>query len=149
VISRYWIRIPAAAVVVLKMFFCLSLFVQAEQVAVPTEVEIAKLRIKLYQHQEYPLQRRLLNSKIKVARVRVESLERQREEYQQFTKFKYSAPMFAELERIAVQLTEAEENLKNLIEEKLLLERFYQDRLRLMQLELQLLERSLAQQSGN
>lgn len=106
------------------------------------EIEAARLRIKLYQGQEYPLQRRLLNSKINIAKARIDSLERQQSEYQQFTKFKYSAPLFGQLEHVRVGLVEAEESLKNLIEEKSLLERFHQDRMRLMELELQMLLRS-------
>ncbi len=140
---RLLVRIPTALIVLTKMLFVACLIVQAAgPTAQSPEIEAARLRIKLYEGQEYPLQRRLLNSKINIAKAHIKSLERQHAEYQQFTKFKYSAPLFGQLEHVKVGLVEAEENLKNLIEEKSLLERFHQDRMRLLELELQLLERS-------
>lgn len=140
---RLLVRIPTALIVLTKMLFVACLMVQAAGPAGESpEIEAARLRIKLYQGQEYPLQRRVLNSKINVAKAQVQSFERQLAEYEQFTKFKYSAPLFGQLEFTKVGLVEAEENLKTLIEEKSLLERFHQDRVRLMQLELQLLQRS-------
>ena len=140
---RLLVRIPTALIVLTKMLFVACLIVQAAGPATQSpEIEAARLRIKLYEGQEYPLQRRILNSKINIAKAHIESLERQHTEYQQFTKFKYSAPLFGQLEHVKVGLVEAEENLKNLIEEKSLLERFHQDRMRLLELELQLLERS-------
>jgi len=140
---RLLVRIPTALIVLSKMLFVACVMVQAAAPAGESpEIEAARLRIKLYQGQEYPLQRRLLNSQIKVAKARIDSLERQQAEYQQFTKFKYSAPLFGQLEHVKVGLVEAEESLKNLIEEKSLLERFHQDRMRLMELELELLKRA-------
>jgi len=137
-IPRFLIRIPAAVLVIAKFFFVLCVTVQAETPAeMQTEIEIARLRIKIYENHEYPLKRSTLDSKIRVAKVRIESLERQKKEYEQFTKFKYSSPMIGELERVYVALVEAEEDLKNLSHEKILLQRFHQDRMRLMRLELQ------------
>jgi len=139
---RLWVRIPTALIVLTKMLFVACLIVQAGGPSGESpEIEAARLRIKLYERQEYPLERRLLNSKINVAKARIDSLERQQAEYEQFTKFKYSAPLFGQLEHVKVGLVEAEENLKNLIEEKSLLERFHQDRMRLLELELEVLQR--------
>ncbi|PQO31214.1 hypothetical protein C5Y96_12775 [Blastopirellula marina] len=139
---RLLVRIPTALIVLTKMLFVVCIVVQAAGPASESpEIEAARLRIKLYQGQEYPLERRLLNSKINVAKARIDSLKRQQAEYEQFTKFKYSAPLFGQIEHVKVGLVEAEENLKNLIEEKSLLERFHQDRMRLLELELKMLQR--------
>ncbi|WP_146117824.1 MULTISPECIES: hypothetical protein [Pirellulaceae] len=141
---RLLVRIPTVCIVVLKMLFVVCLVAQAApSQQVSPEIEAAQLRIKLYEGQEYPLQRRLLDSKIKVAKARIESLERQLNEYEQFTKFKYSGPLFGQLEFVKVAHVEAEEELKNLNEEKALLQRFHQDKVRLMELELEMLKRSL------
>lgn len=137
---RLLVRVATVSVVVMKMLFVVCLVTQAQVPAgVSPEIEAARLRIKLYERQEYPLQRRLLNAKIKVAKAEIESLKRQREEYEQFTHFKFSAPLFGQLEHVKVAQVEADEHLKSLIEEKALLERFHQDRMRLLELELKLL----------
>ena len=140
---RLLVRIPTVLIVVTKMLFVLCILAQAASPSgLSPEIEAARLRIKLYEGQEYPLKRRLLNSKINIAKARVESLQRQHAEYQQFTKFKYSAPLFGQLEHVKVAQVEAEEHLKNLIEEKSLLERFHQDQRRLLELELKILEQA-------
>lgn len=143
---RLLVRVPTVTLVVLKMLFvvcCLAQAETADKVALAQQIEAASLRLKLYERQEYPLERRILQAKIIVAKAQVESLARQRAEYQQFTKFKYSAPLFAELERVKVQQVEADQHLKTLQEEKALLERFHQDRMRLLELELRLLQQAL------
>lgn len=141
---RLLVRIPTTFIVVLKMLFVVCVVAQAQPPQnVAPEIEAAQLRIKLYEGQEYPLQRRLLDSKIKVANARIDSLERQLTEYEQFTKFKHSGPLFGQLEFVKVAHVEAEEELKNLTEEKNLLQRFHADKVRLMQLELEMLKRSL------
>ena len=141
---RLMIRIPTVLIVVSKMLFVFCLFAQAQgPVNVPPQVEAARLRLKLYEGQEYPLERQTLDSKIRVTKARIDSLDRQLEEYQQFTKFKHSGPLFGQLEFVKVAKVEANEDLKNLTNEKSLLERFHQDRVRLMQLELLMLERGM------
>ncbi|MBI1248697.1 hypothetical protein GC197_12760 [bacterium] len=143
---RLLIRIPTVLIVVSKMLFVFCLFAQAQapaNVPVPPQVEVARLRLKLYQGQEYPLERQTLDSKIRVTKARIDSLDRQLEEYQQFTKFKHSGPLFGQLEFVKVAKVEANEDLKNLTNEKSLLERFHQDRVRLMQLELLMLEQGM------
>ena len=142
---RLLIRIPTALIVLSKMLFVFCIVAQAQSPSpVSPAIEAARLRIKLYEGQEYPLARRLLNSKITVAKAQADSLQRQRDEYEQFTKFKYSAPLFGQLEHVKVAQVEAAESLKNLNEEKALLERFHQDRMRLLELELKMLELSVA-----
>lgn len=139
---RLLIRIPTALIVISKMLFVVCLVAHAEAPAgLPPEVEAAQLRIKLYQGQEYPLQRRILESKIRVAKARVASFERQREEYDQFTKFQHSSPLFGQIEFVKIAQVAAEEELKTLSQEKSLLERFHQDKVRLLELELELARR--------
>jgi len=113
------------------------------------EVEIAELRLRRYRLFEYPLEIRRLRSAIKVAEAELETFGRQVKEYEQFTKFKYSSPLFASLEYARLNHLKAETTLADLREEKHLLEQDKHRRLRLLQLELDAAIHRLDTLTGN
>ena len=100
------------------------------------DVEIERLKLMLYERISFPTRIRKLEGDIKLAEAEVASFKRRVAEYRQFTKFKYSNPLFISRENAKLQLLEAQIRLKNLKEEKVLLCRFKTTSLRLKELEL-------------
>ena len=78
-----------------------------------------------------------------MTKAELKSLDRRQKEYSQFTKFKYSAPLFDEIERVNLAEIETKLRLNDLIAEKGLLERYHGDRIKLMRLELESAEELL------
>src|SRR5262245_26161550 len=72
------------------------------------EVEYAKLRLSLYERDEYPRQLGNLDRAIELAKARVESWERRVKEYEQFTAFRIGQPLFWTLEQTRLELLENE-----------------------------------------
>ena len=97
----------------------------ASRKAVSTDIqndrEIAALELRLFERLDYPLRLHKLEREIELTDARLASQRRRANEYKQFTKFKYSAPMFLTLEKTRLAVLESELTLKNLEEEKLLL----------------------------
>ena len=99
-------------------------------------VEIERLKLTLYERISFPTRIRKLEGEIKLAQAEVASFKRRIAEYKQFTKFKYSNPLFISRENSKLQLLEAQLRAKNLKEEKALLCQFKSTSLRLRELEL-------------
>ncbi|PHS03250.1 MAG: hypothetical protein COA78_18755 [Blastopirellula sp.] len=116
---------------------------QANRTPASRQLEMARLRLRIYERQEYPLKRRKLSSEIEMTKAELKSLERRQKEYSQFTRFKYSAPLFDEIERVHLAELGTKLRLNDLIAEKSLLERYHADRLKLMRLELEAAEEIL------
>ena len=100
-------------------------------------VEIAQLRLRLYEREEYPKKRRALDRGIELAQAHLDSAKRRVKEYEQFDKFKYSAPLFISLEDARLTVIELELKLQELRQERFLLIRHHSDRCRLYQLEVE------------
>jgi len=103
--------------------------------AAERHLEMAQLKLRLYQRVEYPLQMRKLKSEIELTKARIASQKRRVTEFEKFTKFKYSSPVFTTLENTRLTQLELELRLKELKEEKMLLTRHYGDYCRLLQLQ--------------
>ncbi|MCA9270534.1 MAG: hypothetical protein KDA41_18760 [Planctomycetales bacterium] len=99
-------------------------------------VEMAEIRMRLYERDEYPQQLHRLDRQIALAKARCESGRRRVAEYEQFDKFKYSGPLFTSLEDARLAVVEFELQTRELEESRVLLEQSHADRRRLMQLEL-------------
>lgn len=94
-------------------------------------IEIARLRFKLYERVDYPLLLRRLRTDIKLTQARVDSLRRRVKEAERF----YRSPgLFTTIERLQLQLLEAELLLKDLRHEQTLLQIHNQDERRLRKL---------------
>ena len=101
------------------------------------EVELAQVRMRLWERLDYPLQQRRIESELKLVEAQIDSLKRRLAEYEQFTKFKYSAPLFYSLEEARVQLVAAQAQRDNLREEAALLLKNRGDLRRLQELEVE------------
>ncbi len=101
------------------------------------EVELAQIRMRLWERLDYPLRQRQIDSELKLAEAQIESLKRQVSEYEQFTKFKYSSPLFYSLEEARVQLVAAQARRDDLREEAALLLKNRDDLRRLQELEVE------------
>jgi hypothetical protein len=101
------------------------------------EVELAQVRMRLWERLDYPLQQRRIESERKLVEAQIDSLKRRLAEYEQFTKFKYSAPLFYSLEEARVQLVAAQAQRDNLREEAVLLLKNRGDLRRLQELEVE------------
>jgi hypothetical protein len=98
-------------------------------------VEIARLRLKLYERVDYPLRLRHLRTEIKLMEARVSSLGRRVKESRRF----YRSPaLFTTIEKLQLSLLEAELVLKDLKHERTLLQSHNKDerRLRMLQIEI-------------
>jgi hypothetical protein len=98
-------------------------------------VEIARLRLKLYERVDYPLRLRHLRTEIKLMEARVSSLGRRVKEARRF----YRSPaLFTTIEKLQLSLLEAELVLKDLKHERTLLQSHNKDerRLRMLQIEI-------------
>jgi hypothetical protein len=104
--------------------------------AATREVEYARLKLRLYEREEYPRQLGHLDRAIELAKAKVESLERQVKEYEQFTAFRIGQPLFWTLEKTRLELLEHELTLEALQEERFLLVRHRGDRARMLELDL-------------
>jgi hypothetical protein len=100
-------------------------------------LEIAELELRRYERVEYPLRLRQLESRIKLAKVRVSMHERLIAEYERFTKNAYSSPLIFSLELERVALAEAKLSLDDLDEERRLTERYHTDHCRLYELKVE------------
>jgi len=83
--------------------------------------EIAALELRLFERLDYPLRLHKLEREIALTEARLASHRRRVAQYEQFTKFKYSSPMFVTLEEARLAVVELEMTLENLQEEKSLL----------------------------
>ena len=109
---------------------------QAAQAA-RRNLEIAQLRLQRYMRFEYPLEKQRLESAIKITKAEIEMFSRQVDEYKQFTKFKYSAPLMQSLEHARLNRLKARTALDDLYEEKRLKEHDRRRQTRLLELEVE------------
>lgn len=100
-------------------------------------VEIAQLKLRLYERVEYPAELRRLEADWKVAEAEVESLERLQEEYAPFDKFSTGRALAYTVEATKLGLLRAQLNRDELKRQLTTLKRFHSDRLRLLRLELE------------
>lgn len=105
--------------------------------AAQRNLEIATLRLLNFDRVEFPLESKRLDSEIALTRAAIKSLERRIVEYEQFTKNRYSSPLFLSLETTRLELVEARLNLKVLTEEKCLRIQYRGSTRRLYQLEIE------------
>jgi hypothetical protein len=100
-------------------------------------LELAQLKLRLYERDEYPRQLGQVERAIEMQRAKIESFRRRVREYEQFDKFSYSGPLFLTLEDARLDVVSAELRLRELEDERFLLIRSRSDRSRLMQLEIE------------
>lgn len=100
-------------------------------------LETARLTLRLYRKVEFPLRIRQLESQIALAEAELGSFRRRIAEYEAFSRNKYSAPLFFSLEQARLAETATRLRLEGLREELLLVERYYRDRCRLLELEVE------------
>ena len=115
-----------------------------ELAAARRSLEAAQIELRLYEKVDYPLQRRRLQSKIKLIEAELESHQRHITEYEQFTKFTHSAPFFHTLAEVRLAKLDAELLLEDTQEEKDLCERFHPDRCRLYELRVEAAQQRVA-----
>ncbi len=104
-------------------------------------IEIARLRLKLYERVDYPLRMRQLRTDIEIMEARVASLRRRVKETD---RFRYAEGMFTATERLRLELLEAELVLRDWKHELTLLQIHHQDERRLRRLEIEAAERLAA-----
>lgn len=100
-------------------------------------VEIAALRLRLYENVEHPAEVRRMKSELKLAEAEVASLERLLREYRPFDKFSTGRPLVLTIESTRLALLRAELRRDNLRADLNADQRSHFDRLRLLKLELE------------
>ena len=106
-------------------------------VAAGRQLEMAQLRLRLYEREEYPRKLHRLKRDIELAKAHIESYHRRVKEYEQFDKLRYSSPLFLTLEETRLSLRQAELKLEDLEEERSLWVRHHRSRRRLYALEVE------------
>jgi hypothetical protein len=101
------------------------------------QLELAQLKLRLYERDEHPRQLGQVERAIEMQRAKLESFRRRVREFEQFDKFEYSAPLFITLEDARLDVVAAELRLRELEDERFLLIRSRSDRARMMQLEIE------------
>lgn len=100
-------------------------------------LEMAELRLERYVRHDYPLEKRRLESAIRMTQAELEMFTRQINEYRQFTKFKHSAPLRQSLDYAKLNRMKAKTALDDLVEEKRLLQYDHRRQARLLELEVE------------
>ncbi|TWT72800.1 hypothetical protein Pla123a_40990 [Posidoniimonas polymericola] len=100
-------------------------------------IEIAALRLQLYENVEYPAELRRLKSELKLAEAEAASLERLLREYEPFDKFSTGRPLVLTIESTRLALLRAGLRRDNLRQDLMAQQRSHYDRLRLLHLELE------------
>ncbi len=116
---------------------------RAQIAAAKRDLELAQLRLERFRRYEYPLEIRRLESAIRIAKAELDMFERQVREYERFTKFKDSSPLFTSLEYARINRLKAETTLRDLREEKRLVENNRRRQERLLRLEVEAAEQRL------
>jgi hypothetical protein len=101
------------------------------------QLELAQLKLRLYERDEYPRQLGNVERAIVMAKAEVESFRRRVREYEQFDKFTNPGPLLTSLEDARLCLVDAELKLRGLDDERFLLIRSRSDRTRIYQLEIE------------
>jgi hypothetical protein len=105
------------------------------------ELEVARLRLRLYERVDYPLRLQELEADIRLAEAEVASFRRRMAEYDRFDD---TRALFATRENTRLQLLSMELRLKNLKQERVLLQIHNRDERRLRQLLVEQGERRVA-----
>ncbi|MCA9240915.1 MAG: hypothetical protein KDA37_11980 [Planctomycetales bacterium] len=100
-------------------------------------VEMAQIRLRLYEQVEYPTQRRQLTHELRVAEAEVASLKRLLQEYEPFDRFSTGRALVLTIESTRLSLLRAELRRDDFKRQLSDLQRFHVDRLRLLMLELE------------
>jgi hypothetical protein len=100
------------------------------------QLEMAQLKLRLYERDEYPRQLGQVERTLEMQRAKLESFRRRVREYEQYDKWQYSAPLFATLEDARLDVLAAELRLRELEDERFLLIRSRSDRSRMLELEI-------------
>ena len=111
--------------------------------AAEREVESARIRLRLYVHEEHARRLRRLDHQIQLAREVLRSYERRVTEYRRFDRFRHSSPLLISLEEARLDALRAKLHLDDLREERSLLTRHHADRYRLQELQLRTAEDAL------
>ncbi|MEM6797989.1 MAG: hypothetical protein AAF589_00615 [Planctomycetota bacterium] len=98
------------------------------------ELEIAALKLRLYELTEYPGQIRKLDSAIKLTRAEVEGWERLEREYRSLRKFDRGSALPLTIEQVRLDLLAAELRLDDLKAQRLAAQRAHQLKQRLLRL---------------
>ena len=117
-------------VAVLAMTVCLCTYAAGQDTKTSSSIEIARLKLRLFERVEYPLRLRELSDDIKLAQAEIESLKRQEKELERFK----TKAFFASLENLRLRRLEAELRLKKLRHERVLLQIYAKDEVRLRRL---------------
>lgn len=104
---------------------------------VQRQVEIAELRLHLYQNVEHPAEVRRLRTELTMADAEAESLKRLLREYEPFNRFSTGNPLTLTVESTRLALLRAELRRDNTKADLQAMQRHHAQRLRLLQLELQ------------
>ncbi len=101
-------------------------------------LEIAHLQLKQFIRVDYPLELRRLDSEIKMSEAEINSLLRRLDEFGSFHRHtRYSRPFFTTVEDQRLLLLAAELRRSDLRKKKCLMQQSYQDRKRLLELQVE------------
>ncbi len=117
----------------------------SEQIAARRNLELAKRDLRFYLDVEYPRQQRHLSQLMELTRQEISDLQWRLRQYQPFSRFSINDPFMTTIQNTQMCLREAEFRLRNLIAEKVTLNRYHIDiwrdlELRVQQARLQVLE---------
>ena len=117
---------------------CLLTFADDAAIAAARrQLELAQLKLRLYERDEYPRQLGQVERAIEMQRAKVESFRRRVARVRAVRQLQYSAPLFTTLEDARLDVVAAELRLRELEDERFLLIRSRSDRSRMMQLEIE------------
>lgn len=128
---------------ILLALLAATLLIGAESVRAETvfdtnrRIEMAQIRLRLYEQVEYPTERRRLMQELRVAEAEVASLKRLLNEYEPFDRFSTGRPLVLTIESTRLSLLRAELRRDDFRRQLSDLQRFHADRLRLLMLELE------------
>lgn len=109
----------------------------SEQIAARRNLELAKRDLRFYLEVEYPRQQRHLSRLMELTRQEISDLQWRLRQYQPFSRFSINDPFMTTIQNTQMCLREAEFRLRNLIAEKVTLNRCHIDTWRDLELRVQ------------
>jgi len=100
-------------------------------------LELAELRYRQFIRVEYPLQRLRIDAEITLIEAEIDSMHRRLAEYEPMNRLRGANPLFTDVENLRLSLLDAELQREILRKERCFLELSRNDRLRLLQLEIE------------
>lgn len=114
-----------------------------DRAAALRELEMRQLRLQLYVRSEYPLERRRLDTEIKLAEAQIGIHAREAAEFEKIQRYNYGQPFRVTVDNARYAELVARTRLADLKEEKRILEAGFRNRCRLLELDVEAAQATL------